>query len=142
MNEEQKAPEEAAQEAPPASEPAVPASMDAKEVEEGKAFALLSYILSLVGLPFFLVPLLMRNNEFSLYHAKQCLMIWLVAIVGGTVAGVLTLVCIGWILIVAVSLFCLVLEILGIVNTSKGEAKPLPLVGQWAEDWFKGLTKA
>ena len=115
--------------------------MAAKEVEEGKAFAVLSYVLSLVGLPFFLVPLIMRNNAFSLFHAKQCLMLWLVGVIGGTLSGLLAFVCIGLILAPIVGILILVLCIIGIVTASKGEAKPLPVVGPWAVDWFKGITK-
>ena len=84
MTEENQASEEQAeQEAPapeaPAQEPAAQAApaADSKEVEDGKIFAILSYVLNFVGLPFFLVPLIMRNNAFSLYHAKQCLMWWI-----------------------------------------------------------------
>jgi hypothetical protein len=67
-------PSDAAAPAPAAPAPA-PAGGGSKEVEEGKAFAVLSYVLGLVGIPFFLVPLIMRNNEFSLFHAKQCLIL-------------------------------------------------------------------
>lgn len=137
---EQPAEEEAAQ----VSEP-VPAETEqevSKDVEEGKAFAILSYVLSLIGIPFFLVPLIMRNNEFSLYHAKQCLMIWLIVIVGGVASMILTLLCIGIILGIAVGVFCLVLDIMGIINASNGEQKPLPLIGKLGEEWFKGIKKA
>jgi len=83
----------------------------------------------------------MRNNEYSLYHAKQCLILWLLGIVGSVVSSILMVVCIGAILAVVVGVFCLVLTVLGIINSSKGEMKPLPLIGKWGEDWFKGLKK-
>ncbi len=130
------APETAPEGPPPAPQP------PSQEVEEGKAFAILSYALSIIGLPFFLVPLIMRNNEFSLYHAKQCLMIWLLAVVGGVVSAILSLICIGFILGAALAVFVLVLTIIGIINAANGEQKPLILIGKWGEDWFKGITKA
>jgi uncharacterized membrane protein len=144
------APAAEATEAPAAEEPAAPAAEAAeapaesagggdKEVEEGKVFAILSYVLNLVGLPFFLVPLIMRNNEFSLYHAKQCLLIWLAAIV---IALVNVIPCLGQIVYLAVCVFLLVLDIIGLVNATKAEAKPIPVIGKWAEDWFKGIKKA
>ena len=42
-----------------AATPEVPevTAIDAKEIEEGKAFAILSYVLGFLGLPFFLIPL-------------------------------------------------------------------------------------
>ncbi|MEA1928205.1 MAG: hypothetical protein U9N73_08345 [Candidatus Auribacterota bacterium] len=128
---------------PPAAEaaPPPPAEGNSKEVEEGKAFAILSYVLSLIGLPFFLIPLIMRNNDFSLYHAKQTMMIWLVGIVGGVVSGILMFICIGAILAVVLAIGLLVLTIMGLINAAQGQQKPLPIIGKWGEDWFKGLVK-
>lgn len=142
---EQQAPEP---EAPPVgaeAEPelgAAPPVADAKTVEEGKAFAILSYALSIIGLPFFLVPLIMRNNAFALYHAKQCLILWLAGIAAGVISGVLSLVCIGVVIGLLSMILFIVLCILGIINTSKGLMTPLPVIGKWGEDWFKGLTVA
>ncbi len=126
---------------PPPPPPPPPPAGSSQEVEEGKAFAILSYVLSLIGLPFFLIPLIMRNNDFSLYHAKQTLMIWLVGIIGGVVSGILTFVCIGVILAVVLAIGLLVLTIMGLINAAQGQQKPLPIIGKWAEDWFKGLVK-
>jgi len=128
----------------PPEAPAAPAAPAAgnNEVEEGKVFAILSYALSFVGLPFFLIPLIMRNNEFSLYHAKQCLILWLAGLVGSVVSGILMVVCIGVFLWVAVCIFCLVLNVMGLINAIKLEMKPLPVIGKWGEDWFKGIKKA
>ncbi len=130
--------------APPAAEPApAPAPAEPglpKDVQEGKTFAILSYALTLIGLPFFLVPLIMRNNTFALYHAKQCLMIWLGAIAISIVGSILSVVCIGIIILLAGWIFLVVLDIMGLINAVKGLQKPLPLIGKWAEDWFKGLV--
>lgn len=111
------------------------------EVEEGKTFAILSYALGLVCIPFFLVPLITRNNEFSLYHAKQCLLLWLASIVVSVIGTMLMVVCIGMILLPAGMIFLLVLDIMGLAAAIKGEQKPVPLVGKYAEEWFKGLKK-
>ena len=132
VQEPQQAP---APEAPPAP---APAGMAAKEIEDGKAFAVLSYVLNLLSLPFFLVPLITRDNTFSLYHAKQCLLVWLADVV---VVTILFATCVGSFLIPFWVVFTRVLYILGIINASKGEAKPLPMIGKWAEDWFKGIQK-
>ena len=115
--------------------------VSSQEIEEGKAFAILSYALSIIGLPFFLVPLITRNNEFALYHAKQTLMIWLLGIAGGVVSGILAFICVGIVLAVALGIFLLVITIIGLINASQGQQKPLPLIGPWGEGWFKGLKK-
>lgn len=146
---EPQAPEPQAPEpqAPPAGpeippEPAAAPVADAKTVEEGKAFAILSYALSIIGLPFFLVPLIMRNNAFALYHAKQCLVLWLAGIAAGVVSGILSMICIGVIIGLVAMILFVVLCVMGIMNTSKGLMTPLPMIGKWGEDWFKGLTVA
>lgn len=135
-------PEAAPASAPPAQPEAVetPATAMA-DMEEGKTFAILSYALSLIGLPFFLVPLIMRNNEFSLYHAKQTLVIWLAGIAVSLVGSILSVVCIGIIILLGGWIFLLVLAVMGLMNAIKGEAKPVPAIGKWGEDWFKGLKK-
>ena len=121
---------------------AVPQKAGNKEIEEGKVFAILSYALSFIGLPFFLVPLIMRNNEFSLYHAKQCLIIWLGGVALSVISAPLSVICIGVILALVGGIFLLVLNIMGLINAVKGEQKPIPVIGKWGEDWFKGLKKA
>lgn len=126
----------------PASAPMPPvapgpdaSAVSAKEVEEGKVFAILSYII-----PFFvLVPLIQRNNAFALYHARQCLLLWIIGVVGSTA---LTFSCVLIFLTPFLSLAILVLAILGLINAAKGEMKPVPLIGKFAEDWFKGIQKA
>lgn len=128
-------------EAPAAKPPAAAAAVDNAETEEGKVFAILSYALSFIGIPFFLVPLIMRNNEFSLYHAKQSLQIWLASVVLGTVCGMLMVVCIGAILLPVVMIGLLVFNIMGLVNAINGEIKPVPIIGKWGEEWFKGIKK-
>ncbi|OQA29426.1 MAG: Chloroplast import component protein (Tic20) [Verrucomicrobia bacterium ADurb.Bin345] len=125
---------------PTAAQPATGAPLP-KDVEEGRTFAILSYALSFISIPFFLVPLIMRNNEFSLYHAKQCLMIWLAGIVVGMVGSLLMVVCVGVILLPAGMIFLLVLAVMGLINAVKGEQKPIPVIGKYAEDWFKGISK-
>jgi uncharacterized membrane protein len=124
--------------APPAAEAV---AMSDQEIEEGKTFAILSYALSLIGIPFFIVPLIMRNNEFSLYHAKQNLILWLAGIAVYIVGLILSAICIGFIILLAGGIALLVLTIMGLVNAVQGEAKPLPLIGPWGEEWFKGLRK-
>ena len=127
----------------PAPEPeSGQAGVSSKEMEEGKSFAILSYALNFVGLPFFLIPLIMRNNGFSLYHAKQCLIIWLGGIVASIIGIPLCAICIGVILLPAAYIFLLVLNIMGLIVACKGEQKPLPLIGKWGESWFKGINKA
>ncbi len=124
-------------------QPAVqPSAPDPKVMEDGKTFAILSYALGIIGIPFFLVPLIMRNNAFSLYHAKQCLLLWLFGVVAGVAGFALVFLCIGLVILPLVGIGLLVLDILGLVNAINGRQQPVPLVGKLADDWFKGITPA
>ena len=74
-------------------------------------------------------------------HAKQSLQIWLAGVVLGTVSGALMAVCIGVILLPIVAIGLLVLNIMGLINATKGEMVPVPIIGKWAVEWFKGIKK-
>lgn len=127
--------------APAPSAPSAP-SAAAQEIADGKAFAILSYAINFLSLPFWLVPLIMRNNEFSLYHAKQCLILWLAIVVSYTVAVVSIFLCIGVVLVPLVIVASLVYNILGLINAINGKMAPLPLIGSFGEQWFAGIRKA
>jgi uncharacterized membrane protein len=118
---------------PPVQTPS-PAAANPKEFEEGKILAILSYIIPFV----FLVPIIQKNNDYALFHAKQAM---LLMIVGFVLSTVLSATCVLAVLVPFVSLGLLVLAIMGIINAVKGEMKPLPVLGKFAEDWFKGIRK-
>ena len=98
-----------------------------KENEGGiNAIALLSYLSIL-----FLVPLLAaKEDNFAQYHAKQGLTLFIASVVGMFI-GVIPI--LGWILAPFISLACIILAIIGLVNVVKGEKKELPLIGQYAK---------
>jgi uncharacterized membrane protein len=140
-------PDETNQPTPPASpEPsafsgAAPA-MTPGEVKDGKVFAILCYLINILGFPFWLLPLIMRDNNFSLYHAKQCLAMWVILMVGAAISVPLAFVCIGFVLLAIIYVGFLVLNIIGLLNAINEQAKPLPFIGTYAEKWFAGLKKA
>lgn len=95
---------------------------DKADVEKNKAMAVLAYFI-------FFVPILAaRDSKFAMYHANQGLLLVLAAAAVNLVGGVVPI--LGWFIILPLgNLFCLVLFIMGLVNSSKGEMKPLPLIG-------------
>lgn len=120
-----------------------------KELEEGKLFAILSYALNIIGLPFWLVPVIQKNNEFALYHAKQAMFMWLavfaVYVVGFVAMFVLVavfapLACIAQIAIGVIGIGALILNILGLINAVNAKQAPVPVVGEMALNMFKGMT--
>ncbi|MCB9684056.1 MAG: hypothetical protein H6738_01110 [Alphaproteobacteria bacterium] len=48
-----------------------------KVTENGRMWAVLSYASFLIGFPIGILPLLMRDDEFALYHAKHSTAVWL-----------------------------------------------------------------
>ena len=111
------------------------------EVVEGRSTAVISYALLFGMVPYFFLPLIWRNNEFTLYHAKQCHAIWVAMLALLAIALPLMAVCIGFIIAIVAVIGALVLCVMGIINTLRGEAKPLPIVGKWGEEWLKGVRK-
>jgi len=91
--------------------------------------AIIAYII-------FFIPLLTdaKNDPFVKYHVKQGLVLFIGWIAAGLVSILLAFVppiggIIAWLL--NVSLF--VLMVFGIVSATKGEQKPLPVIGQFGE---------
>jgi uncharacterized membrane protein len=60
-----------------------------------KMWAYLSYASMFIGIPLFIVPMVQRDNEFALYHAKQAGGSFLLAVLLGTVIGIVAAVTCG-----------------------------------------------
>jgi uncharacterized membrane protein len=95
---------------------------DPQDVEKNKVMAILAYII-------FFIPLIAaRESKFAMYHANQGLVLFLAAVVINIVGGIIPF--IGWFVILPFGwIAVLVFAIIGIINASKGEVKPLPLIG-------------
>ncbi len=99
-----------------------------KQEEGFNAMALLSYLGLLV-----LVPLLAaKGDDFAQFHAKQGLTLLITAVIGMFVGAVPI---IGWMLAPFISLACIILAILGIVNVIKKQKKELPIIGKYAKQF-------
>lgn len=99
---------------------------DSHDVEENKVIAALSYFGILV-----LVPLLAKKESpFCQFHAKQGLVLLISWVIIGVVAVIPIL---GWIVSIFGSLFLFVLFVLGVVNALGGQAKELPVIGQFGD---------
>jgi uncharacterized membrane protein len=121
-----------------APKPAIP-EMPKAEVEDGKVMAILCYLINVI-VP--IVCLATKNNAFSLYHAKQALTLAICVITVMVVSIPLMCIGIGFVTYLIGGLGALVFSIIGLVNAAQGNAKPLPLIGAWGENWFKSIQKA
>lgn len=100
-----------------------------EDAANGKTMAILCYLV-------FFIPLLMddmKQNKFVMYHTEQSIVLLIFNIIAGIIGGIT---CgIGLILYIPWLIFL----IMGMMNAAKGEAKPLPLIGQFGEKF--GLVK-
>lgn len=78
-----------------------------------------------------------NGNKTALgsFHVRQALGIMCVGVVLTIVSGFLDI----WILSAIVNLAVLVLWILGLVGAVQGEMKPVPVLGEQFQEWFKGV---
>jgi uncharacterized membrane protein len=94
---------------------------------QGKNIAIIAYI-TFIG---WIIALVMNGNEksaFASFHIRQMLGLILFSLV-----SVIPIV--GWVLWVGVFVFW----IMGLISAINGEMKPVPIVGESFQEWFKGL---
>ena len=98
------------------------AQFDPQDITANKGMSVLAYIGIL-----FLIPLLAcPNSRFARFHTNQGLVLFLLGLAASVVTGIITIIpFVGW-----VSIFELVLMIMGIVNAAQGQAKQLPVIGK------------
>lgn len=111
--------------------------------QSSKVSAFLAYLLLILG--WLYVFILQREDKFAVYHAKQSIMLVIVALVTPIVWAIF-----GWLIsfiplvgpVIAISAFALVIAayvtlivawIIGMVYALQARSKPLPFIGGWAE---------
>ncbi len=105
-----------------------------EEKTEGKInpLAILCYFGILLIIPWMMA----KDDEFVKFHVKQGLTLLLAGIITsiiGVIIGAIPVV--GKIIAGLIWMFWLILGIIGIINVLRGEEKPLPLIGKFAENW-------
>lgn len=129
-------------EQPPAPPPTpVVDPITADEIEAGKVMAAVAYGLTLAfALPLGLLPMVMRDNRFSLHHGKQAFMVWIVTAVLFAAAAPLMIFCGIGVIPLGVGVVChLLFNIMGLVYAIQGKPQVLPVIGPWAEKWFRSV---
>ncbi len=97
-----------------------------EDIENNKFIAALSYFGLLV-----LIPLLAKKDSpYCQFHAKQGLVL---LIAGVLLSFIWVIPILGWIIGIFGTLFLLFLFIMGLVNSLGGEAKELPVIGQYGD---------
>ena len=109
----------------------VTASFDSKDIEENKTMAILAYLSILVVIPIVMA----RESKFAMFHVNQGIVLAVIEILAGVILRVLGwLPGIGFVVRIVISLIgivCLILLIIGIMAALNGQAKKLPVVGNF-----------
>lgn len=107
----------------------------ASSIEGGKNMAIIAYI-TIFGL---LAAFIMNNdikNSFTTYHIRQSLGLGAL----GLSFVILNLIpFIGWIVTLILTPILIVFWVLGLLNAINGKEKPIPVVGEYFQEWFKNL---
>lgn len=119
----------------PENDPTLPV-VDEKTINDGKTIALIAYI-TVVGL---IIAIILNNdkkNVFAAFHIRQALGIGLASMV----IGVLNIVpYLGWLAFMVGAILLFIMWIMGFINALNGKMKPVPILGQKFEEWFKGIN--
>jgi uncharacterized membrane protein len=102
--------------------------MAKKQQDQSKLVAIISYI-TLVGWIIALVLNQSNKTDLGSFHIRQALLIMIASVVLWWIPFI------GWILNIVVFIFW----IMGLVYAIQGQMKEVPLLGAWAQQWFKGL---
>lgn len=103
------------------------------EVDSGKPMAIVSYCSIMFGIPVFIAPLVMRDNEFSLHHGKAAGLIYLM----GTafVLAAFT----NCALFLPLAFVCYIPALIGIYRASAGVEAGTAALGPLSERFFQGI---
>jgi uncharacterized membrane protein len=102
--------------------------------DNGKTVAIISYLF-LIG---WIIALLMNNGNktaMGSFHVRQSLGIMCVAVILSIFISFIGISILVWITQLAVFVFWL----LGLISAVQGEMKPVPVLGEQFQEWFKSI---
>lgn len=108
--------------------------------DNGKVVAIVSYF-SLLG--WIIAYVINNGNKTSLgsYHLRQSLMLLIVSVVFTVLYFILAFIpYIGWIIGSVLGLGLFILWVIGLVNAINEQEKPVPVIGDKANDMLKGVA--
>ncbi|WP_298511551.1 hypothetical protein [uncultured Kordia sp.] len=108
--------------------------MDSKTIEEGRQTAIISYLLT-IGLLIAFVMNMEPKNKYAAMHIRQSLGLNILFYCIAFLTGYFT----GWMVATPFYVFFIVLWAFGLTNAIQREYEPIPLVGNYFQDWFKSI---
>ena len=104
-------------------------------VSEGKTIAIIAYI-TFIGLIIAFVLNMDKKNSFAMFHIRQSLGLVLTALILGIVNIIPVL---GWLISIIGSIVILVMWILALISALNGTRKPVFLLGEKFQEWFRDI---
>ena len=105
-----------------------------EEKKDGKTAAILSYII-LIG-PLIALSINSENkNSFASFHIRQGLGITILFIGLGLMVSNFN----NGMILISMWIFVSILSMYGMLTAAKGEMKPIPLLGNYFQKWFKNI---
>lgn len=105
-----------------------------QSVSEGKTIAIISYI-TIIGTLIAFIMNQNRHNYFAAYHIRQALGVFLTGLIVNFLQRYIDF---NW-LDLLLSLGVFVLWIFGLIAAIQGEEKPVPLLGEQFQEWFRNI---
>lgn len=100
------------------------AEFDAKDISDNKVFAMIAYVLGVVGVVIALLAA--QKSDYAMFHTRQSLKITICE----TLLIVLMIIpFLGWIVMGVCAMILLVVRIIMFFQVCKGQAKDAPIVG-------------
>lgn len=104
-------------------------------VSDGKTIAIIAYI-TLIGLIIAFVLNTEKKNSFAVYHIRQALGLGLTGLVLGMINIIPIL---GWFISIIGFIVLFIMWISGLISALNGKEKPVFLLGEKYQEWFKGI---
>ncbi len=100
---------------------------------EQKLLAIACHLGWLAGLPILIpiVILLLSNDEFVKYQAKEALSFQLAIVVGGIISALLAIIIIGFITGIIIGIMAVILPFVATVRVINGEGYSYPITGKY-----------
>jgi uncharacterized membrane protein len=119
----------------PQNEPIETPVPNSDVVSDGKAIAIIAYI-TFIGLIIAFVLNMEKKNSFALYHIRQSLGLVLTALILGIINVIPIL---GWVISIIGSVILFIMWIMALISALNGKEKPVFLLGEKFQEWFKGI---
>ena len=113
----------------------LPTETPAVEVEEGKTMAMVAYI-TIFGLIIAFIINNDKKNPFTAFHIRQSLGLGLLG-VSLSIASYIPF--LGWLISMLGSVLLIALWVMGLISAVNGEKKPVPVLGEKFQEWFKNI---